>query len=255
MSTPFGNGIENDAALEWKLRAIAPPVVLGLAWLVCATGTGPGFVRVFFSMWLHEAGHAVTAWLAGFVSFPGPWRTSIADERSPIFVIMVFAALAGGAIYAWQTRKRVVLAVLGAAILAQIVLTLFTSRAHAHTIVFFMGDGGGMVLGTLLVATFFVDPESPLHTTWLRWGFLVIGAFGFMDPFHLWWRARHDWDVIPFGEIDGVGDSDPTQLTDGSGWSVRTMIARYVALGVTCLVVMAIVYLLGLRRRVSRPES
>jgi len=82
----------------------------------------------------------------------------------------------------------------------------------------------------------------------LRWGLLVIGAAAFVDTFATWWTARRDDDVIPFGEIEGVGLSDPSQLTDVYGWTVRALIARYVALGLLCLMTLTLTWLWGIWR-------
>jgi len=81
----------------------------------------------------------------------------------------------------------------------------------------------------------------------------VIGAAAFADAFATWWAARTNLDAIPFGENEGTGPSDPSRLVDMYGWSVSSLIHRYVSLGLLCLIVLAIVYGVGLRG--SRPES
>jgi hypothetical protein len=96
-----------------------------------------------------------------------------------------------------------------------------------------------MILGAALVTTFWAPVGSYLHRSWLRWGFLVLGAFGLMDPFTTWWRARRDVDAIPYGEIDGVGDSDATRLVDMHGWSQSQLVARFVTVGVVALLAIA----------------
>jgi hypothetical protein len=126
-------------------------------------------------------------------------------------------------------------------------------RRHAEALILFFGDGGALVLGAALVATFWAPVGSHLHTSWLRWGFLGLGAFGFMDPFTTWWRARRDPDAIPFGQIDGVGDSDATRLVDLHGWSIGSLATRFVAVGLVCLVALALLAIAD-RRRVSAPS-
>jgi hypothetical protein len=49
--------------------------------------------------------------------------------------------------------------------------------------------------------------------------------------------------VIPFGEIEGVGLSDPSKLTDVFNWSQHQVVDRYVTLGCLCLLVLVIVWL------------
>jgi hypothetical protein len=238
---------------EQKVRAIAPPVALGLAWLAFHGASGASPFRLVSSMWLHELGHAATAWLCGYAALPGPWRTAIPESRSPFMTLVVLAVLGLVAWWGWRARRWGVVAAAAALAVLQLVLTLGTKVERAQALILFFGDGGAMVLGTALVATFWVREGSYLHRTWLRWGFLFIGAFGFMDPFLVWWRARRDPDVIPFGELAGVGDTDPSRLADEHGWSIHLMITRYVTLGCVCLAVMAALYVVGLFRR-PKPE-
>src|SRR5262249_37498313 len=151
-------------------------------------------------------------------------------------------ALAGGGILAFRRGRRRLAAAAGAVLLLQIALTVGVKAYSAQGLILFGGDAGALVLGTVLFATFFAARGSHLQVSWLRWGFLFLGAFAFTDTFTVWWRARRDPTVIPFGEIEGVGHSDPSRLVDEHGWSVPALVGRYVALGVACLVVMAALY-------------
>lgn len=245
----------HDARLELRLRAIAPVVALGLAWLAYTSSFGQSFFRTFLSMWLHELGHAVTAWLSGFSALPGPWRTSIADDRSIVMSLLLFGALGALGYKAWRARRFGVVAGAAAVVLLQLVCTFGLRAERARALITFGGDGGGLVLGTLLFLTFYARPGSYVHKHWLRWGFLVIGAFGYMDPMVQWWRASRDADTIPYGEMEGVGTSDPTRLVDDFGWSEKQLVGRYVTLGTICLVVIVAAYGFGLyaewRRRLT----
>src|SRR5262249_8535171 len=64
---------ESEAALEQRLRTWAIPVALAGAFILVAIF--PTLVRIFFSMWVHEIGHATAAWMCGYLAFPGPWLT------------------------------------------------------------------------------------------------------------------------------------------------------------------------------------
>jgi len=251
-------GDEHDARLELRLRAIAPVVALGLAWLAYASSFGQSFFRTFLSMWVHELGHAVTAWLCGFSALPGQWRTSIADERSIVMSLLLFGALAALGYKAWRARRFGVVAGAAVVVLVQLVATFGLHAEKARSLITFGGDGGGLVLGTLLFLTFYSRPGSYVHKHWLRWGFLVIGAFGFVDPMWQWWRASHDADTIPYGEMEGVGTSDPTRLVDDFGWSEKQLVGRYVTLGTICLIVVVAAYIYGIYaewRRVVRARE
>ena len=244
--------LEDDAATEKRIRAWAIPVALAGAFLATSTGPGRALVRIFFGMWLHELGHAVAAWLCGFVAVPGPWRTLTGSARSPLFVALVSAALIYAVVRSWTAGRR------GAAIAAAFVLflqigcTLLPSARTAQAFIVFSGDGGCLVLGTLLMASLYAPAEGAIRRNWLRWGFLVIGAGGFADAFEQWLSARTDPDRIPFGMNEGVGPSDPSVLSDVHGWSASLLVHRYVALGCVCLAALAFLYLLALRRARTR---
>ena len=233
---------DDEPVREWKLRAIAPPVAVALAIAFHAWPTGHWLQRTFLSMIVHELGHAVTAWWCGFGALPGLWKTLIPETRGLVVPVLV-AALEGGAIYlGWRFERRWLIAVgVGLAVL-QLIGTLGLSVDHARAVMIFGGDGGAMVLGTLLMCTFFAPRDSRLVRNGLRWGFLVIGAAAYVDSFGTWWAARSNPDVIPYGESEGVGPSDPSLLTDAFGWSEGHLIHRYVGLGVACGLALAAAY-------------
>ena len=231
-----------DAHLERRLRRWGIPAAVAVAWLLVKTGPGHFLLRTFLSMWVHEIGHAATAWLCGFPAFPGPWLTPTAAERSWAFALLVFGALG----YATLRVSRW----FGALVVLQVLCTL-QPPDRARQLICFMGDGGALVLGTALMLTLYAPEGSKLRRDWLRWGLLAIGAASFTDVFEQWWSARSDPDRIPFGMNEGVGPSDPSVLSDRFGWSADRLVQAYVALGVACLLVLAAAYLRGLRQPVG----
>ncbi len=243
----------SEAQLEARLRTWAIPVALLVAFLLVSTGPGRFLVRVFLGMWVHEIGHAATAWLCGFPAFPGPWLTPMAQSRSGAFGFVVFGALAFGVHRTWMAQRRLLSAGLAALLATQLFCTLALSVARAKQLVVFMGDGGCLVLGALLMLTVYAPEESAIKRGWLRWGFLGIGAGAFADAFAQWWASRTDFDRIPFGMNEGAGLSDPSVLSETYRWSTHQIVGRYVALGCTCLCVVAAVYVWALLR--ARRES
>jgi hypothetical protein len=221
--------------VEWKLRATAIPGALLVALAFHAWPIGHFLQRTFLSMIVHELGHAVTAWWCGFGALPGLWKTIVPETRGMVW-LLVAAFEAGLVVLGWK-RQRLALAFAGLTLGAFQLYAMNLRDAQAW--IAFGGDGGAMVLGTLLMASFFV-PKLADHG--LRWGLLVIGAAAFVDTFATWWTVRHDPDVIPFGEIEGVGLSDPSKLQDVYGWSDATIVHRYVTLGIGCLLALAAVY-------------
>ncbi|HYB76778.1 MAG TPA: hypothetical protein VEE85_01130 [Candidatus Bathyarchaeia archaeon] len=230
--------VRNDAVRELKSRILALPLALLVARLVA--GTGLRTAVSMLAMVLHESGHAITAWLTGRWAVPLPWVTPHGEERSWSIVVVLTAAIVFGGFQAWKAQRwGWVFAACAVLILQLIVLCL-----PAGPLIVFFGDGGAMVLATILMATFYAPRESALYKNWgLRWGLLVIGALSFMHVFLVWTGPYQD---IPFGEIEGVNLSDPSLLTEMYGWPVTQLVDRYVRLGEVCLVALLGLYLWGL---------
>ncbi|MCP4445959.1 MAG: hypothetical protein GY811_11525 [Myxococcales bacterium] len=249
------HGIQAEAALERRLLIWAPPVVFALGFLLMFIG-GDGFVRVVFGMWLHELGHAVSAWLTGHFAVPGPWKTQIDAEQSIKVTLAIFAGLGFLAFRAWQAERTITLYVLGSIALLTLICTFGVSERNAQTAITFFGDAGMMIMGGALVLTFWAKPGTHIHTSWLRWGYLVIGALAYLDGVFTWWPARKDPSVIPYGEIEGVGLSDATKLIDVAGWSQQQLIDRYAAVIMAVAVILVARWAYGLWRiRHEMPAS
>jgi hypothetical protein len=240
-------GVLAEARSELQLARYAVPGALALSLLLVRTEMGAFLLRTFFGMWLHELGHAVAAWLCGYPAIPGPWFTSVGEERSFVFALAITAGLAYAAWRAWTNEHRTWTSVAMVGLVIQLALTVILSPARAHTFITFCGDAGSLVFGAALMAAFFVPPGHKLHRDWLRWGFLVIGAASFADTFPEWWAARRDPSVIVFGEIEGRADTDPTVLVQ-AGWTVDQMVSRYVGIGILSLLALAVAQVLHVRR-------
>ncbi|GEJ58860.1 hypothetical protein [Anaeromyxobacter diazotrophicus] len=240
-------GAADDARTELTLRAIGPPVALLVSWLLVSSPTGHMLVRTFLSMWVHELGHAAAAWLCGHLAFPGPWRTPISDSRHALVVLVVAASFAYVAWRGWAARSPSLIVTGAAGLVAQLVCVLLPARP-ARAFITFAGDGGALVLGTLLMSTIYVPPESRIRQGALRWGFLAIGAASFVDAFRTWLGARSDPDAAPLGEIEGVGLSDPSALMQVHGWSLHRITGAYVGLGTACAAAFLALYVYGLLR-------
>lgn len=237
-----------DARSELWLARLAVPVAFLLAWVLVHSGLGKFFFRTFAGMWLHELGHAVTAWFCGYPAFPGPWFTPVWEDRSPLFVLAIMGGLGYAGWKGWTTRDRVLTAAAVAAFALQLVGTLGLSEHTAQTLITFGGGAGSLIFGAAFMATFYAPPGHKLHRDWLRWGLLVLGAAAFVDTFEEWWSARTDIDAIVFGEIEGHGATDQSRLVDEYGWSIPSLVRRYFSLGVACLLALIPLQLLAVRR-------
>jgi hypothetical protein len=243
-----------ETAIERRFRQLAVPIALLIAWAAVQSGFARMLLRTVFSMWIHELGHAAAAWLCGRWAFPGPWFTPVGGSRSWLVMLLVVAAAVYGVIRLWPSRKLWAL-VVALLVPAEVLCALGLSARRQDTLILWAGDGGCMLIGTLLMLSFYARASSSLRKGWLRWGFLVIGAAAFVDAFATWWAARTDRDAVPFGENEGSGLSDPTVLVFQHGISLDGLVASYLWTGALCLAVLAVAYLLGLRRRVIAPTE
>jgi hypothetical protein len=228
-----------EALKELRVRALALPLALIVARLL--VGTDLRMPVSMPAMVLHESGHAITAWLTGRWAVPLLWVTMHGEERSWAVVLALASAIVFGGFLAWKARRWEWFCAAAAALILQLI---FLCLPHPEALIVFGGDGGALVLATILMAAFYAPRGSALYQKWgLRWGLLVIGALTFIHVFRLWSGPMED---LPFGEVEGVNLSDPSLLTEMYGWSVLQLVDRYLRLATVCLVALLALYLWGL---------
>lgn len=236
-----------EASIERRFRLLAYPLTLLLFWGLVHAGFARMLVRTTLSMWNHEIGHALAAWLCGRFAFPGPWFTPVAEQRSWLVILVVAALLGWGIFRLWSSRRAWALALL-VLFPVQIICSFVLSDHRVRTFIIWSGDGGCMLLGTLMMLSFYAAKNTQIRVGWLRWGFLVIGAAALTDPLATWWAARTDTEAIPFGENEGNVLSDPTVLVFQQGISIHGLVNSYLFTAGLCLLVLLVAYVLGLRR-------
>jgi len=204
-------------------------------------GTGLRVFAGMLTMVAHESGHAITAWLTGRWAVPLLWVTMHGDSRSWFVVFTLTLVIVSAGFIAWKTEHWGWLSIAAVVLLAQLFVL---SSPSQEALIVFGGDGGALVLATIMMAAFYVPRDSALRKGWgLRWGLLFIGALIFMYVFRLWSGPVEE---LPFGEIEGVNLSDPSLLTEMYGWSLAQLIDRYLRLAHTCLLLLAVLYVWGL---------
>ena len=233
-----------DPLLEQRLCILATPVMLVIAIVFNASSMGSFLQRTFFGMPLHELGHAVTAWFCGFNAIPTFWFTITPDERGFIAPIILLLCLCYFTYRLYSAGYRLLTLGCGVLILLQLIGTFGFATHTARLFITFGGDGAGMVLATVLMASFFFGKNTQLYKGWLRWGFLAIGAAAFIDIYSVWWQARDNIEVVPYGAVAGT-PSDVYKLVQWHGWDFQTVIRRYFLLGNVCLVVLMLNYIQG----------
>jgi hypothetical protein len=237
---------DGEAALERRVKLLALPLALGLCALLAATQGGRFLLRLFCGMWVHEIGHAVTAWACGFLAFPGPWLTHVSDGRSPVFAALLSAALLAFAVRSVMAGARGLAGASLCLLALQVACTHLVSEDRAQMLVVFGGDACCLWGGALLMAAVYAPEGSWMRRDWLRFGLLFIGAAAFTDVFSQWWASRGDYERIPFGANEGQGLSDPSRLQEIWKWSTDQLVGRYVGLGCVCLAALAALYAWGL---------
>jgi hypothetical protein len=230
-----------DARRELQYRALALPLALLVGRWVA--GSSLGWVAGLLAMIVHESGHAVTAWLTGRWAVPSFGVTMTGDYRSWWIVLGLAGALVFAGYKAWKAQSWGWVCAAGAVLLLQLVIQGQPAFTQGSLIVF-GGDGGALVLATVVMSTFYVSRQSLLFKAQgVRWGLLVLGALSFTYVYRLW---SGPWENIPFGEVEGVNLSDPTRLTDEYGWSVIQMVDRYLLLARVCFAALIVLYVWGL---------
>lgn len=243
-----------DAALEWKFCLGAIPITLFIAVLFHVSSLGAALQRIFLTMPVHEFGHAVTAWFCGYTAIPTLWQTLVPDSRGFIAPVLLFGALVYMTYRAHLANKLPVMIAGGGLILLQAIFTLGLKPETARMLITFGGDGAGMILATLLMGSFFFGKRTQLYKGSLRWGFVVIGAAAFVDIYATWWKARKDVGAVPYGTTGGMA-TDSMTLVDTYGWTLQTLINRYVVLGLCCLFALALVYAWGVLKAKKEMEA
>ncbi len=231
-----------DPRSELKCRALALPLALLLGrW--AAGGNLMAVLGSLFAMVVHENGHAITAWLAGHWAVPTFGFTRWGPERHWWIVLGVAGGLAFGGYKAWKAQRWGLVCAAAAVLLLQLIIQ-GQSRSTQEALIVFGGDGGALVLATVLMAMFYAPHKSAFYKNWgMRWALLVIGALAFMSVYHTW---SGPWENIPFGEVEGVNLSDPTLLTETYGWSVIQLVGRYLLLARLCFAALLTLYVGGL---------
>jgi hypothetical protein len=224
---------------ELRARVLAFPCALVSAWM--AVTTAPGLVRIF-TMWVHESGHAVAAWMCGYSAWPGPWFTPVGSERSIALTGLLVVLLGFGTFRAWQRARWFWMVAATVVLLLTLCCTLFLSAGKARQFIVFGGDGGCLVLGTALMLTVYARADHPLRRERLRWALLIFGALALMDAYLIW---SGSFDRLPFGESEN-GLSDPSVLVEEFGWGVMLLVNRYIELARACFLVLTAAYVAGI---------
>jgi len=231
---------QRRARHEFLCRLFALPGALLFGWTVAWAMPS---LAAFLHMWVHETGHAVTAWLCGFPAIPTAWITPTFPRTFWLNPLLALSAVAAGYL---AYRKERWFWVAAASVLLLLVIACHRQTEYgSQGLILFMGEGGAFVLSTVLMMTFYARSDSQLTRNQLRWALLILGAIAFCHVYRVWSGGFENIANI-LEDTDERGPSDMRQLMLTYGWSIYTMVHRYQALGRWCLLALASAYTAGI---------
>ncbi|MDE0783551.1 MAG: hypothetical protein OSB34_10260 [Planktomarina sp.] len=235
-----------EPELEYKLSIFVIPGMLALTFLMEIMGFGGGLLRIVFGMPVHEFGHALVGWFSGFNSIPTLWKTLIPEDRGFFAPVLLFASVCYLINFARLNRHGGLLLIGVLLLILQFIGTFVLDKSTAQVLVTWGGDGVGMMLAIVLMAGFNFDKHSNWYAGYLRWGFAFIGAAAFADIVSPWWVSLNDLSAVPYG-ASGGSHTDTYKLINYHGWTMDSVINRYVTLSVVCMFVLVPFYVRGIK--------
>jgi|HubBroStandDraft_1064217.scaffolds.fasta_scaffold29504_2 hypothetical protein len=234
-----------------QVNALALPAALTLGVLAQLMGFEI-FVFATTGMWAHELGHALVAWLSGFVAIPLPFVTLRASEdRSFLGAAVLMLAIAAGGYFALRKRAWALLAFLAGLAVLQGLLTLVLNPAQATKWVIFAGLGGELVLPTVWIAAFY--QRLPGRWDFWRYPVLAASAVTLVRGVFLWTRVASGARAMPHGSMVGSdSEGDVERLVRFYHFSEPGLAQMYLTVAWGCLAILACVYAFRLRVSLAR---
>lgn len=243
---PYDTRAANAYALPAALLLGVLAHLLGLSVLVWGT----------LNMWFHELGHAIVAWLGGFVAAPLPFFTLVPRKDRSVVVITIVVGTIGAIAYE-AVKRRLWTLVAFAGVLAggQLLLTFVLDTAQARQWWIFAGQGGAIVLPTLVMLAFY----QRLGWRWDFWRYPVVAlaAVGFVHAMSVWIGVARGTAVMPHGSAVGSeSEGDMERLVRDYHWTKESLAETYLVLGLACLGALVVAYVVYWHRRdVARATS
>jgi hypothetical protein len=235
---------------HWGVNVFVPPLLLAFVWLVNLSPFG--FFLKGFHVWMHEFGHAVPAWLAGWRATPLPIGWTPVDPVHSNFVyfgvlLLLVILFVAGAVERkiWPMLAAVAIAGL------QYYMTWRLPEARKEFWMVFGGVGGEFALSTLFMMAFWVQLPEKFRWGACRYVFFLIGATAFLNIWVRWGDIYRGLEEIPFGSmINGEEDAggDMNRLMDDYGWKKFDIRRNYRLLGLGCWVALGVMWLLFVLR-------
>jgi Zn-finger nucleic acid-binding protein len=236
-----------DEPLTLRQSLVGVPATFAVVALLRMTGLG-NLLLHGIRVSLHELGHASAAWACGNMSVPLPIGVTFTTPGRSLLVHGLVLAGSGAGVWACVRAKTWAPVVVCAAYgLASLVCTWGLGEAAQDTLRVFMGCGGELVLGALLVVLAHADMPRRMRWVSFRWVSLVLGACCFVSAMLFWREAARDWNLIPW-DAALADTGDMTKLRDDHGWNEMKITARYTGLSWACFAVIVASWLAAVAR-------
>ena len=206
----------------------------------------------FFSIPIHELGHAVLSWLCSRWAIPisvfipmAAFTTLSPSSSLPLFLI--FVGLLGYVMYLGiQRNRKFLVAWAGILICALIYCTFILSPQNQYCLQVFGGIFGEFAISTVFIAGFYYRISNRFRWDFVRFLFLIPGSFTFLNAYSDWLKISHFKIGLPSGSfLNGSGDSngDIDRLLHDFGWNVVQVIHTYLNTAKICLCIIILHYL------------
>jgi hypothetical protein len=251
---------DDEPETPLKVEALALPVAFAGA-ILAKLLVLPGMLFwYFFTIPTHELGHTLVAWAGGHVAIPlgalipMAGFTTVYPNKSSGVVTLDFLLLAALAYVALRNRRPylLVLGVVAAFFVLQ--LSFGTTDRDWAMRLSWGGIAGEFWISTLFILSFFYRFPPSWRWDFVRFFFLVPGAWTFFNTYWRWFKIDQTHSGFPLGSfLNGQGDSggDMQKVID-FGWSIPTIISSYMTLGNICLVLIVGHYAYFLSIRLAR---
>lgn len=236
----------NAPILSVRMDIILPLIAFLFAWLMKMIL--PKLVWAL-SMWVHEFGHATTAWFGGMAATPFLGWTTRSGERSWT-VTMCFTALLGILGYkSWEKKSYFLVVTFILFFFTQMYFRFVINEEKLDFMFSYMGIGGEFWISTwLIIAYHYYFPE---YTQWrvLKYAALFVGAFVFFNAFSMWKNIYHGYAEFPWGSLwSGEDHGDMNTLRDEFGWQTFQITSSYVKFGTICVTIIIVHYIFQIGR-------
>jgi hypothetical protein len=142
----------------------------------------------------------------------------------------------------------------GALALIQVLLTFALNPAQSTQWWIFAGQGGAIVLPTLVMLAFY----QPIGWRWDFWRYpaAVLAAIGFVHAMFVWIGVARGTAIMPHGSAVGQeSEGDMERLVRTYGWTKESLARTYLFVGLACLAALFVAYVVYWRKARSGERS